>query len=86
MAWTLQQYEALQAAIADGALTVKYADKTVTYRSLDEMIRILNMIAGALGLGTATPRRTYASFSKGHVPGGCGCDSCRQGSFCGGCC
>lgn len=85
MAWTLQQYEALQAAIADGALTVKYADKVVTYRSLDEMFRILNMMGSQLGLTAATPRRTYASFSKGHNAG-CSCDSCRVGSLCGGCC
>lgn len=83
MAWTMAQYEALQAAIADGALTVKYADKVVTYRSLDEMIRILKLIGAELGITAKSPTRTYASHSKGFTPGGC---SCGKGSFCGGCC
>lgn len=67
MAYTLEQYTALQAAIAEGALTVRYADKSVQYRSLDEMMRILKLMATELGLNSNNDGgRRYASFSKGY--------------------
>ncbi|OHD34707.1 MAG: hypothetical protein A2004_00020 [Spirochaetes bacterium GWC1_61_12] len=67
MAYTLEQYSALQAAIAEGALTVRYADKSVQYRSLDEMMRILKLMATELGLNSNNDGgRRYASFSKGY--------------------
>lgn len=67
MAYTMEQYSALQAAIAEGALTVRYADKSVQYRSLDEMIRILKLMATELGLNANNDGgRRYASFSKGY--------------------
>lgn len=65
MAYTMGQYEALQAAIAEGALTVKYQDKLVTYRSLDEMLRIANLMAIELGINTNPRGRIYAQFGKG---------------------
>ncbi|GAB3464083.1 phage head-tail joining protein [Azotobacter salinestris] len=67
MAYTLEQYTALQAAIAEGALTVRYQDKSVTYRSLDEMMRILKSMASELGLNASNAGgRRYSSFSKGY--------------------
>lgn len=66
MAYTSEQYAALQAAIADGALTVRLADKTVTYRSLDEMVRILGMMEKALGLSSNPSGRKFAQFGKGY--------------------
>ncbi|WP_349616935.1 phage head-tail joining protein [Azotobacter salinestris] len=67
MAYTLEQYAALQAAIAEGALTVRYQDKSVQYRSLDEMMRILKLMATELGLNSNNDGgRRYASFSKGY--------------------
>lgn len=67
MAYTMEQYTALQAAIADGALTVRYKDRTVTYRNLDEMMRILKMMATELGINANNDGgRRYASFSKGY--------------------
>lgn len=69
MAYTLEQYTALQAAIAGGELSVRYADRSVTYRSIDEMIRILRLMEGGLfpdtGPGCGGGRR-LASFSKGY--------------------
>jgi hypothetical protein len=65
MAFTQAQLDALDAAIAGGELTVKYQDKQVTYRSLDEMTRIRDMMRKDLGLVTATSTRVYASHSKG---------------------
>jgi len=71
MAYTQKQYDELQAAIAEGALTVRHADRTITYRSLDEMQRILRAMATDLGVGNAPgtgcgARRRLASFSKGY--------------------
>lgn len=67
MAYTIEQYQALQAAIAEGALSVRYKDNSVTYRSVDEMVRILKLMASDLGLN-ADPNggRRFASFSKGY--------------------
>ncbi len=63
--FTVEQYEALNKSIAQGTLSVRYGDKTVTYRSLDEMLRIRNLIGKELGLlnGNKSSRR-YAAFSK----------------------
>ncbi|BFT62359.1 phage head-tail joining protein [Pseudomonas moorei] len=67
MAYTIEQYNALQAAIAEGALSVRYADKSVTYRSLDEMMRILKLMSTELGLNACNDGgRRFASFSKGY--------------------
>lgn len=49
--WTLEQYQALCAAIVDGTKTVQYSDKMVTYRSLDEMLRIKAEMEKALEIG-----------------------------------
>lgn len=65
MAYTEQQLADLDAAIAQGALTVKYADKQVTYRSLDEMLRLRDLMRGELGLIATGGGIVYSSFSKG---------------------
>jgi hypothetical protein len=64
MAYTTAQRDALQAAIASGALEVEYGDKRVKYRSLGEMQQLLSQMDAALG--TKKPsRRLRTSFSKG---------------------
>lgn len=63
MAWTQNDLIALEQAIATGARKVKYSDKEVEYRSLDEMYQILNDMKQELGVGK--PRRRYAEHSKG---------------------
>lgn len=45
MAYTQADIIALDKAIASGALRVKHADRDVTYRSLDEMLRTRDLIA-----------------------------------------
>jgi hypothetical protein len=62
-------YDAIVRAIYEGALKVEYGDKKVEYRSLNEMVRIKQMLEAELGGGS--PRRTYASFSKGTYPTNC---------------
>ena len=66
MAYTLEQYTALQAAIAGGELVVRFADRSVTYRSLDEMIRIQQLMERELFPDSTSGGRRYASFSKGY--------------------
>ena len=65
MAFTLAQVQALEAAIAEGALRVKYADKEVEYHSLEEMLIALNKMKQELGLINGNRRRKYAYFNKG---------------------
>jgi hypothetical protein len=72
--YTLENYRAICAAIADGAVRVKYTDKEIEYRDLDDMIKIKNMIKKELGLcskpsgtkkGLFGGRRLTARHDKG---------------------
>lgn len=62
--WTLENLYKLEEAIIQGALIVKYSDKTIEYRSLDEMLKIRDIIKKQLGLVGKTTR-LKAEFSKG---------------------
>ena len=65
MAWTQTDVDALKAAIATGALEVRYADgRHVRYRSLADMERTLALMQGEVAGTAATPRVTYAAFSR----------------------
>jgi hypothetical protein len=64
MAWTIEEYEALDRAIAQGVTQVMYGNKIVIYRSLNEMMQLRNAMREELGLNTA-PRRLFAKHSKG---------------------
>jgi hypothetical protein len=63
--YTLEQYNSLVAAIAQGAMRVKYGDKEVEYRSLNEMLTLKGLIEKSLFPNKSNSGRTYASFSKG---------------------
>lgn len=49
-AWTQEDLDELEKAIAMGALRVRYQDNDVTYRSLAEMERIRGRMRESLGL------------------------------------
>ena len=67
MAYTLEQYQALKAAIAGGELQVRYADRSVTYRSVAEMLQILRLMETEMGLNAdTTGGRRLTSFTKGY--------------------
>ena len=51
MAWTADDIADLKAAIAAGVLTVSRNGKTVTYRSLDDMIRTLRLMESEVAGG-----------------------------------
>ena len=57
MAFTKEQAVALESAIAAGLLSVRYADRTITYQSLAEMRRLLRQIHGEVEGGTGNRRR-----------------------------
>lgn len=64
--FTLEQYNALLAAIAQGALMVMYGDKQVHYRNLDDMLRTKALMENQLGLNTdKTPSVTTGVYCKG---------------------
>ncbi len=69
MAWTQTDIDKLKAAIAQGATKVKFADREVTYRSLDEMretLRILQAeVDAAAGLTRTRVRRVLFVTGKG---------------------
>lgn len=67
--YTLEQYNALMAALAQGVKKVKYFDKEVEYRSLEEMLRLqIEMERCLFPEQNKNNGRTFTSFSKGTFP------------------
>lgn len=64
MAFTQTQLDALDTAIAQGTRTVSFDGKTVTYHSIDEMLRLRSMMAGEIAASTTPDRFSRASFSR----------------------
>jgi hypothetical protein len=64
MAWTQEDLTTLDAAIASGAMRVKYKDREVTYRSQAEMLQARSMIRRELGLDAGNGRRVF-QITKG---------------------
>lgn len=63
MSYTTTHLAALREAIATGTLTVTYDGKTVTYRSLSDLLRIVALMERALGQGGAA-RAVYPEFTR----------------------
>ncbi len=68
MAFTTTDLAAVDAAIASGELTIRAADgKTVTYRSMDELLKARAVMQAELAAATprprAYPRHQLADFS-----------------------
>lgn len=63
--WTIADLQMLEKAIAQGALRVKYADKEIEYRSLDDMLRLADLMRKDLGTVNPNAGRKYADFNKG---------------------
>ena len=64
MAFSQAQLDAIEAGIAAGTTSVSYEGRSVTYRSLDEMLRVRAIIRNALGL-TGKPVTVLAEHSRG---------------------
>lgn len=72
MAYTQEQLELLEAALAKGEKRVSFGDKTVEYRSVDELKTAIEIIkrdlfeqAAATGLWPGAPRQIRITTSKG---------------------
>lgn len=65
MAYTSAQLAALENAIAQGVQEVQYEDTRTKYRSLDEMLKLRDVMRDDLGLNSAKITRRYVSTSKG---------------------
>ena len=63
--FTLAQLASLEEAIAKGILIVKYSDKTVEYRSLNEMLKIRSLMRKCLGLESKKGGRLLTETDKG---------------------
>ncbi|QIH07155.1 MULTISPECIES: hypothetical protein [unclassified Pseudomonas] len=55
MSFTQKHLDAIEAAIARGEKTVRYVDRTVEYRTVDELLRAREEIRGSLA-ASAGPR------------------------------
>lgn len=67
MAFNQSQLDALESAIAQGVLRVKYADKEVIYQSTEEMLRIRSIMRRELGQ-VSKSQKIFSKFSKGLWP------------------
>ncbi len=65
MSFTQVDLDAVRRAIATGELTVRQADRTVTYRSMDELLKAEQRIALALANKRRPLRFSVADFSDG---------------------
>lgn len=70
--FTLEKLNDLECAIAEGIKRVKYSDKEVEYRSIDEMLKVRDLMRKKLGLKSACGKnglfggkRINAQHSKG---------------------
>jgi len=65
MAWTSTDLTAIERAIASGELTVRFGDRQIQYRSIDELLRARDLIKSVVDPSvSASTRCTSASFSK----------------------
>jgi len=65
MAWTQSQLDALDVAISKGTRTVSYGDKTVTYHTLDEMLKLrAQMMAEIAAAAGMVGRFSRVSFNR----------------------
>lgn len=63
--FTIDDYTRLKKAIALGAIKVKYADKEVTYESIEAMRNLLDVMKGQLGMIKPSGNWSLGEFSKG---------------------
>lgn len=67
MAYTQQDLQTLERAIAAGVQQVRYGDRVVTYQSLDAMRAARIDIANELGITLRPPRRrVFRTFVSGN--------------------
>lgn len=67
MPWLPSDLEALEAAIKTGVSEVRYADRSVRYQSLEEMLALRQIMRESIEGGSSggQVRTTLATFTKG---------------------
>lgn len=63
--FTIEQYNTLCAAIAQGVTSVRYGDKSINYRSLPEMLRVKALMEASLNIGEKKIRKKVVLYDKG---------------------
>lgn len=66
MAYTLEQLQALQDAYASGALTVRWADKSITYDSREQLKGRIAELERELGVKPTGMRKRIIVVDMGH--------------------
>jgi len=67
MAYTQQDLQTLERAIASGVQQVRYSDRLVTYQSIDAMRAARQEIANELGITLSAPkRRVFRTYQRGN--------------------
>jgi len=64
MAWSQTDLDRIEAAIAKGVRSVTYQSGSVTYQSLDEMLKIRDLMAREIG-GQPAVTRVVGSYDNG---------------------
>ena len=69
MPWTQADVDSLKAAISEGrgVRSLTFADQSMQFHSVDEMLRLLSVMQGEVTAATSatTNRARYATVSKG---------------------
>lgn len=67
MAWTQADVDKLKQAIADGrgARTITFADQSITFNSIPDMLGLLSVMQHDVNAATTPRTSRYAATSKG---------------------
>lgn len=67
MAWTSTDVAALERAIADGrgARSMTFSDQSVTFNSIDDMLKLLAVMRQGVNAAAGRSSTRYAATSKG---------------------
>lgn len=66
MAWSEADIAALEAAIKQGTVRVKFSDREITYRSLSEMMRLRDMMIAEVRGKAAPKSHTFSDYDRGY--------------------
>lgn len=68
MAWTQSDVDSIDAALKSNVLRVQFADRSITYRSIDELLKVRNLAVAEVGstTGTTVLRQLRVYTSKGN--------------------
>lgn len=67
MPWTSADVDTLKQAILDrkGARTIAFSDQTITFDSIDDMLKLLSVMQAEAAATTGSTRSRVAATSKG---------------------